>query len=307
MISMRQHAISLIAVFLALIVGLFLGSGFLRDRVNSVTDAQQDRIDTLTAERDSLSEQLNTANGFQEAIAGRLIAGTLDGQSVLVVSSPNASDDDVDAVKRGINQAGGGFAGQLALTPKLLKDQDAAALNSTINSSIPAGTQLRVENVDSGARLGDLLGAVILHRDGERPAPAADRDTALQALRAGGFIDFADGVVKPADLVVVVTGGELPADAGAQGRLVGRLATSMAMRGQGGVLAGRTGSAIGGSPIAVVRSDPLLGNAVSTVDNVNQQTGRLTVILALGEERHSRTGAYGNGPGAQSITVEAPA
>lgn len=104
------------------------------------------------------------------------------------------------------------------------------------------------------------------------------------ALRDGGFIDYADNAITPTDLVVVVTGDEFGPDSGAQGALVGRFAAAMAARGVGGVLVGRTGSASGGSPIAIVRSDPSLANAVSTVDNIDQPTGLITTILALTAE-----------------------
>ncbi|GAA3711826.1 copper transporter [Gordonia hankookensis] len=305
MISLRQHAISLVAVFLALAVGLFLGSGFIGDRVNSVTGTSRDRIGDLEKQRDQLNEQVNAANSFDAAIGARLIAGTLKGQSVLVVSAPNAADADVDAVKESIASAGGRFAGQIALTDSLVRDQNAEQVRTIVDQTIPPGATLRTELTDSGGRVGDLLGALTLHRDGQSAASAGDTRLGLQALREGGFIDYADGAVSPADLVVVVTGDPLGADAGAQGQLTARLAGSMSARGQGGALLGRTGSATGGSPIAVVRSDPGLGNAVSTIDNVDQQTGRITAVLALADEADGRTGAYGTGPGAKAITVGA--
>ncbi len=303
MISLRQHAISLVAVFLALAVGLFLGSGFIGDSVNSVTGTSRDRIGDLEKERDELNQQLNAANSFEAAIAPRLIEGTLTDHSVLVVTAPGAADADVDAVKESISSAGGRFAGQIALTDALVRDQDAEQLRTIVDQTIPPGTTLRTELTDSGGRSGDLLGALLLHRDGTAPASTSDARLGLQALREGGFISFADRAVRSADLVVMVTGDALPDNSGAQGQLLARLAAAMAARGQGGALVGRSGSAAGGSPIAVVRADPGLGNAVSTVDNVDQQTGRITTVLVLENESSGRTGAFGTGAGARSITV----
>ncbi|MCX2964360.1 copper transporter [Gordonia sp. NPDC062954] len=305
MISLRQHAISLAAVFLALALGLFLGSGFVGDRVNSLTGASRDRIGDLEAERDHLNEQLNAANSFDAAVAPRLISGALADQSVLVVTAPNAADTDVDAVKEALSTAGARFAGQIALTDELVTDQNAEQLRTIVDQTIPAGTTLRAELTDSGGRVGDLLGALLLHPEGRTAADAADIRLGLQALREGGFIAAADRTMSGADLVVVVTGDALGDDAGAQGQLVARTAAAMAARGQGGVLVGRAGSAEGGSPIAVVRSDPALGNAVSTVDNVDQQTGLITAVLALAQESDGQTGAYGTGAGARAITVGA--
>ncbi|MGV9712112.1 copper transporter, partial [Gordonia sp. NPDC003424] len=305
MISPRQHAISLVAVFLALAVGLFLGSGFIGDRMNALTGTSRDRIGDLEKHRDQLNDQVNSANSFEAAIAPRLLAGTLKGQSVLVVTTPNAADADVDAVKESVSAAGGRFAGQIALTDTLLTDQKSEQLRTIVDQTIPAGTNLRPELTDSGGRVGDLLGSLVLHANGAQSASGDDRRLGLQALKEGGFIDYANGAVSPADLVVVVSGDALPSDSGAQGQLVGRFAAAMSARGEGGALVGRTGSAAGGSPIAVVRSDPALGNAVSTVDNVDQQTGRITTVLVLGEEAKGRTAAFGTGPKATAITVGA--
>lgn len=306
MITLRQHAISLIAVFLALAVGLFLGSGFIGDRVNALTGTDRDRLGSVQDQNDALSRQLNTDNGFIDGVTPRLVDGLLDKRSVLLVTAPNAADADIEAVKGLISDSGASFAGQLGLTTQLVRDENAAKLSSIVDQSIPAGQQLRVDYTDSGSRLGDLLGALLLVREGGKPASEQDRKNALDALGEGGFIDYAEGTVKPAQLVLVLTGGGLPSDAGAQGQLVGRLATTLANRGQGGVLAGRPGSADGGAALAVVRSDPSLGNAISTVDDVEDRTGRVTVILALDAEAYGRSGAYGSGRGATSITVPAP-
>lgn len=305
MISSRQHAISLVAVFLALALGLFLGSGFLGDRVNTLTGASRDRLGDLEQQNEQLNQKVNSANSFDAAMAPRLIRGALRGQSVLVVTLPNAADADVDAVKESMSLAGARFAGQIALTDDFVRDDKAEQLRTIVDQTIPPGTTLRPELTDSGGRAGDLIGALTLHRTGQAPTSTSDLRTGLQVLRDGGFIDVADNAVSPAGLVVIVGGDALPSNAGAQGPLIGQFAAAMAARGQGGVLVGRSGSAAGGSPIAVVRSDPALRNAVSTVDDVDQPTGRITTILVLAEEADGRTGAYGSGPGATAITVGA--
>lgn len=305
MISMRQHAISLIAVFLALALGLFLGSGFIGDQVNSLTGTDRDKLGNLQDQNDALNTEVGNDTAFVKAIGPQLTKNMLDKHSVLVLTTPDAADGDVESIKGLINDAGGTVSCQMALTTSLVRDEQASKLKTIVDQSIPAGAQLRVEYTDSGSRLGDLLGVALLSRAGQRPASDNDRNTALATLRQGGFLEFAEGSVKPADLVVVVTGGSLPKDSGAQGQLVGRLAAAMASRGQGGALVGRVGSADGGTAISAVRSDPSLNNAVSTVDNVDQETGQLTTILALNDETQGRTGAYGTGTGATAITVGA--
>ncbi|HCS59323.1 MAG TPA: copper transporter [Gordonia polyisoprenivorans] len=305
MISLRQHAISLVAVFLALALGLFLGSGFVGDRVNSLTGTSRDRIGDLEQQRDGLNDQVNAANSFDAAIAPRLIADQLKGHAVLVVTTPNAADSDVDAVKQSLSTAGATFSGQLGLTDKLVRDDSAEQVRTIVDQTIPPGATLRAELTDSGSRVGDLLGTLVMHRSDQNAAAVADRQTGLQTLRDGGFLTYVDNAIRPADLVVFVSGDALPENSGAQGQLVARLAAAMTARAQGGELVGRSGSATGVSPIAVIRSDPALRNAITTIDNVDAQTGLITTVLALDEESQGRSGSFGSGPGATAITVGA--
>jgi hypothetical protein len=295
-ISLRQHAISLVAVFAALIIGLFLGTGFLGDKVNSLTGTSRDRVGDLNDQLDEANAARNASDSFAHAVAPRLLQNQLKGRSVVVITVPNSADDDVTAVKESLSAAGATFAGQLGLTE---------TLRSIIDQSIPPGRNLRPELTDSGGRLGDLLGLLLQIGPGRGSIPATEVDTALQSLREGGFISYTDRALTPGQLGVIVTGGAFPVDSGAQGQLVGRFAGSFAARGLGGVLAGRVGSAKGGSPIAIVRADPSLSNSVATVDNVNQPIGRITTVLALRQATQGKPGAYGIGAGATAITPAA--
>ena len=69
MISMRYHAVSIAAVFLALAVGVVLGSAGVSDRLLSAVSAEADdlagQVLTLRAERDalaSLKQRLQSAS-----------------------------------------------------------------------------------------------------------------------------------------------------------------------------------------------------------------------------------------------------
>jgi hypothetical protein len=305
-ISLRQHAISLVAVFLALAVGVVLGSGFVADTFGSSSDAQDNREQELRDENQQLNSSLNAANNFDAAIAGRLLGGSLKDRPVLVVTTPNTDEGDVAAIKDNLNKAGAIFNGQLALTDAFVSDQNAEKMRSIVDQSIPPGSELKTALTDSGGRAGDLLG-LLLHlsrEDAEPQVPASDTNAGLAALKQGGFIDYANGAIKPAQLSIVVTGNKFPDDSGARGQVIGRFAVAFSERGAGAVLVGRTGSAEGSSPIAVVRADPALNSDISTVDNVDQTTGRITTVLALADELGNKQGAFGTGPGATAIAPQ---
>ncbi len=312
MISLRQHALSLAAVFLALAVGVVLGSGFLSDTLlSSLRDEKRDlytQISGLNDQKNVLNQKLSAANNFADQLSGRILHDALGGKSVLVFRTPDAKDDDVAAVSKFVGQAGGTVAGTVSLTQEFVDANSAEKLRTVVNSSVlPAGQQLNTKLVDQGSQAGDLLGiALLINNNPDVPVVGdPERDTVLAALRDTGFITY-----QPADhlgaanAALVVTGGALPSDAGNQGVSVARFAAALAPHGSGTLLAGRDGSATGGAAVAVTRADAGMSSVVSTVDDVEGAPGRITAILGLHDLINGgHVGQYGTGHGATSITV----
>ncbi|HTX93727.1 MAG TPA: copper transporter [Mycobacterium sp.] len=312
MISLRQHALSLAAVFLALAVGVVLGSGFLSDTLLSSLRAEKRdlhaQIDGLNDQKNALNEKLSAANNFDTQLVGRIVHDALGGKSVVVFRTPDTKDDDVAAVSKFVGQAGGTVTGTVSLTQEFVDANSAEKLQTVVNSSIlPAGQQLSTKQVDQGSQAGDLMGIALLINANPAvpPVDQTQRDTVLAALRDTGFITY-----QPADhlgaanAALVVTGGALPQDAGSQGVSVARFSAALAPHGSGTLLAGRDGSATGGAAVAVARADAGMNSAVSTVDNVDTAPGRITAILGLHDLINGgHVGQYGTGHGATSITV----
>ena len=311
MISLRSHAISLAAVFLALAIGVALGSGLLSNTLlaglKDDKTQMQNQINGLTDEKNVLNEKLGAANDFDAQMSPRIIRDALKAKSVVMFRTPDADDDDVTALSRLVGQAGGVVTGTIALTKEFVDANSSEKLLSVVNSPIvPAGRQLSTTSVDQGSQAGDLLGMAML--TGKDPAAApvddAQRDAVLAALRDTGFLTYGTERIGPADTALIVTGGGLADDAGNQGSTVARLAAGLAPHGAGTLLAGRDGSATGTGAVAVVRSDASLANAVATVDDVERSSGRITAVLGLQEMVDGgRPGQYGIGRGASSVTL----
>lgn len=311
MISLRSHAISLAAVFLALAIGVALGSGLLSNTVLSgLQDDKQDmqvQIDTLTDDRNALNEKLSAASDFDAQMAPRILRDSMANKSVVIFRTPDAADDDIDGLTRLVSQAGGTVTGTVGLTQEFVDANSAEKMLSIVNSPIvPAGAQLSTASLDQGFKAGDLLGISLLINKDPKAAPVDDgqRDTVLAALRDTGFITYGSQRIGAADTALVVTGGPLGDDAGNQGSSVARFAVGLAGHGAGTVLVGRDGSATGTSAVAVTRSDDALKNAVSTVDDIDSESGRITSVLALSALINGgKPGQFGIGQGATSITV----
>jgi hypothetical protein len=312
MISLRQHAFSLAAVFLALAVGVVLGSGFLSDALlSSLRDEKRDlytQIAGLNDQKNVLNEKLSAANNFDTQLGGRMVHDALGGKSVVVFRTPDAKDDDVAAASKIVGQAGGTVTGTVSLTQEFVDANSAEKLRTVVNSSVlPAGQQLSSKLVDQGSQAGDLLGIALLVNTNPAIPPVDDtqRDTVLASLRDTGFITYQPSDhLDAANAALVITGGALPQDAGNQGVSVARFSAALAPRGAGTLLAGRDGSATGGAAVAVTRADAGMASAVSTVDDVDTAPGRITTILGLHDLINGgHLGQYGTGHGATSITV----
>ncbi|MEU5844430.1 copper transporter [Rhodococcus sp. NPDC047139] len=315
MISMRHHAVSLVAVFLALAVGIVLGSGVLADSL--VSGLRDDKADLRRQVQDAedrgsrLEAQLLAADGFDATVGPRIVRDELIDRTVLVVTTPDAAPEDVDAVIRTVEDAGGRVTARLALTDSFVDAAGADQLRTTVTNVVPAGVELQTGAVDPGSLAGDLLGAVLLvdPATGQPRSTPEERALALTTLRSGGFVTYQDEQVEPAQSALVVTGdhSDNEESGGNRGSLIARFAGVVDGRGAGAVLAGRAGAAAGNGPIAVVRADTALAAVLSTVDNLDRQSGRLTTILALREQLDGGSGRYGTGPSATAVTVGSPA
>jgi hypothetical protein len=311
MISLRSHAISLAAVFLALAIGVALGSGLLSNTLLSgLREDKQDmqnEINTLTDDKNFLNEKLNAAGEFDAQMSPRILRDTLADKSVVVFRTPDASDGDVEAMNRIVGQAGGTVTGTVALTQEFVDANSADKLMSVVNSPIvPAGKQLSTASVDQGSQAGDLLGiSLLINKDPKvQVVDDASRDAVLAALRDTGFVTYGTQHIGAANTALIVTGGGLGDDAGNRGATVARFAAGLAPHGAGTVLVGRDGSATGTAAVAVIRSDAALSAAVSTVDDVDSESGRITTALALSDLINGgRPGQYGIGQGASSVTI----
>jgi hypothetical protein len=310
-ISLRTHAISLAAVFLALAIGVALGSGLLSNTLLSgLRDDKhelQNQINTLTDDKNRLNEKLNASGQFDTQMSPRIMRDSLPGKSVVLFRTPDADGGDVDALTRLVGQGGGTVTGTIALTQEFVDANSAEKLLSVVNSPIvPAGTQLSTKSVDQGSQAGDLLGIALLISKDPKVSPVDDtqRNTVLAALRDTGFLTYGDQHIGAANAALVVTGGRLGDDAGNQGATVARLAAGLAPHGSGTVIAGRDGSASGTAAVAVTRSDSGLSAAVGAVDDVGTESGRITTALSLSSLINGgRPGQYGIGQGATSVTI----
>ncbi|MFD0359850.1 copper transporter [Nocardia sp. GCM10030253] len=311
MISLRQHSVSIVAVFLAIAVGVVLGSQTVAaDLLHGLRADKSDlrkQVDTVSEQNRRLTDELNAADRFIAGSAGRILGGTLTDRSVVVFTTPDADPVDIEAVTMGLDTSGATVTGKIALTDAFLDTTEGDRLRTTITNVIPAGAQLRSGAVDQGSMAGDLLGLVLLldPTNSQPRSTPQELGLALETLRGGGFLAYGDTPVNAAQLAVVITGNGARSSENGQGSNIARFAGALRGRAAGVVLAGRSGADDNPGPIATIRSDAALATTVTTVDNLDREIARVTTVLGLSEQLNGGAGRYGTGAKANSLTLVA--
>ncbi|RCW44724.1 copper transport outer membrane protein MctB [Halopolyspora algeriensis] len=304
MISLRYHTVSIAAVFLALATGVLLGSTsvseHLLSRLGNERDSLRNRVENLHAERNALRSKVENAHRFGTAIGPLVVQGQLDRHSVVLVTTPEVSAQDREAMAGMLGAAGADVTGTVRLTERFTDPERAGQLRDVLTRLLPAGVQLPVASAP-GTLAGGFLGPVTLldPRTGEARVSAAERAAAFGGLSEGGFVRVSEEL-RPAELAVVLTGDRAHGDNGTSpAAMIARFTAQMDRSGAGAVLAGWSGSAAGSGAVQAARSDSGISSAVSTVDNADVAAGRVATVLALREQLEDRTGHYGVGGNAQ--------
>ncbi|WP_104525110.1 copper transporter [Blastococcus atacamensis] len=309
MIDFRYHLVSLIAVFLAVALGIVIGTTALNEPIQAdiegqVADLEQDKR-SLEDRTQELQTQLDTAEGFQEAVAPALVGGALAGRSVLLVAADEkVAPETVESVTAMIQQAGGSVSGVLRLRAEYSDPSTSTSLQNYVNGSgRPAGVELP-EDGDVGAQVGSLLSQVLMTPPGGPAPDTAAISSVVSGLSSLDVLRQESSSVSPADYAVVLTSGEAEAegeDAESRNAALVDLVRALDGAGSGAVVAGDGASAGENGLVGVVRADPALAAAVSTVDNIGTSVGRISTVLALGREAAGTSGKYGTGEDTQPV------
>ncbi|WP_031470055.1 copper transporter [Sciscionella sediminilitoris] len=304
MISLRYHVISIAAVFLALALGVVLGSTTLSNTLLSGLSNQKDdlsaRLSDEQAQNNVLRAKLDRADKFAAGVGPTAVKGVLDRRTVAIVSTPDASQRAKDAIGGLVKNAGGSVTAQLQLTKDFSDPSKSDQLRDLVTRVIPSGAQLPTAS-DPGTLSGGLLGSLLLLGKNNQPqANPQETSAAISALSDGGFVR-ASGDVKPAQLAIVLTGGAEKGDAaGDQASTVARFAAQLDKSGAGAVLGGGDGSAQGNGAVGVARADSAINSQLSTVDDTDLAQGQIATIFALAEQLNGQSGQYGTAGNAKA-------
>jgi hypothetical protein len=308
-INFRYHVVSLTAVFLALAIGLVVGTAALN---GPVADTLKDRVDALSKDNSNYREQanqyreeLNRTQDFATEVAPALLNGKLTGRKILVVVLPGGQDYTDGAVSM-LEVAGATITGTVTVQDKFFEPANAFELldlaDKASQPSVQAeGLPLNSDGVETSSA---LLALALLQKT--QPVTPADLTAVLAAYTEPGYLSVSDKIAPGAEATVVVSGlPPVDRDAGEKNQNAVTL-TNQFSKVRPLVVGG---NGIGdGNLVAEVRADPTLIKQISTVDNVSTEQGQLATALAVVERVVAgKIGQYGLQAGATAQVPKAAA
>jgi hypothetical protein len=313
LIDFRYHIVSIVAIFLALALGIVLGSTVLYAPLVRFTE---DTAAWLRANNAKLQDEKAlalTRGGASDAfIAGqlpRLVEGSLTGESVVLVEAPGADSRQGESLLEAVTAAGATLSGRVVLTERFLAADQAAALEQLANTVKPPALTFPLDSTPYQKAAAVLAGAIVTTdrtRAGkENPLSSG----VLESFETGGLVSLGGEPAKPATLAIMLAPAaplegeeaEDGQDAAARTAALVSLARGLDAAAEGSVVAGVVPTSTSAGLVAAVRSSGEVSTEVSTVDNIDMAFGRAVVVYALREQVAGDSGQYGLGSDATAV------
>jgi hypothetical protein len=305
-IDFRYHLVSIISVFLALAVGIVVGTTALN---GVIVDDLRQRVDGLAADKrareTTIGEQqreLGAASAFVTAVTPQEVAGQLAGRRVTLISAPGVSAEVRSDVITVLEQSGATVTTRIRLSDAFADANRQPEIGAVATDAARRqGVPLDADSTPA-ERIGESLSLGLVGTGdalGDPPAVAAEQ-RALDPWRSTNLVAV-DQQNGPGDLALILVGDppDPRPDEDVLTPQIVALARSLDTRDDGTVVAGSLEAADSGALGAVRRADGL-PSLVSTQDSVNTPWGRVGLVRTARAELAGTAGQYGAGPGSRA-------
>ncbi len=306
MINFRFHLVSLVAVFLALAIGVVMGYGILGQPTVS---GLQNRIDSVEAnaearrvENEQLQADLDRSNDAINQSAPFSVTDRLLSVPAVVVAVREVDDESVQRIVTLARQAGATAPGIVWLEGKLaLQSKDDVKALATV-LGLPAATKRATLRAGAWGIITTALA----------PVPSATAEDSFTALAQAGFVAL-EGVNGDAPTVAALssTGTRVVLAVGTSGGVAARLLvasfSSIALDARVPLVVGEVfgeGKAERGDALSPILEDDRLASRVTTVDDLEWTEGSVAAVLGLSDLGRGVVGHYGFGNGADRLLPE---
>jgi hypothetical protein len=317
-ISLRYHIVSLVAVFLALALGIVVGSTVLQEGTVSVLRATSERVrqesDKNSRENFALKQEQARLQSFGAAVLPELVQDRLKGRPVVLIDTDKVDGGLRDTVRKSLEDAGAEIDGQITFSDQhltLAAEADRRAVGQLLGADAGAADVLRGALVK---RLADRLitSSAIPQEDGQRPS---DLLTGLQDADFLADLKLSRPITAGTDpfprqgssFVLLGPSPTAAPTAVAPDAFLVPLADQVSSRATAGAVAGVEAAAVPDptSWVVALRNNRSVSRRVSGIDSVDAVYGQLSLVEALQTSlQQGPAGQYGTKGGATALFPE---
>jgi hypothetical protein len=289
-IDIRYHAVSLLAVFLALVLGILVGFAMvdpsqMQEFVDSIKKDNARTRDVAVKELDTYKQKDKASQDFEKSLLPLVIKNRLANRRVAIVLDRDYSRRAPDAgVQSTLEAAGAQVVGVITLRLNLaqMKEEEAASMLAR------RGTPAPPEN-DPRSFLAQRLAKRLV--EGNSDLPAFLEDKGLIRIASPGDLS------RPVSAVVIVGGGAVDSDFT---NLI-EVPFLRALKDTGIRIVGCERTKDPGTAVEFFQSLDL-----TTVDCVDTYPGQAALVLALASNNENAKGSFGMKASADRVMPDLP-
>jgi hypothetical protein len=301
LISFRYHVVSIVAVFLALALGVLLGTTVVNqgviENLSQRTNNAVTRSEQLRSQVSELQAELRSWDRFGAAVEPMLISGQLNAREVVIVTQEGVDAAEVDGVREALTDAGASVVALIVVTNRmaLLDDDARMELQTIIGPLAPASDPAALSEAAAGELATRLTNG-----------PGVGTTDLLSELIDGRFLVVRSGtgtieqIGRASQALSILAGGTREPVLSPESFLA-PLTVALAENARPVVAAETTETTHPFVPI--LRRDGSLDGQVVTVDNADTMPGRIAVVLGLRDllQEPGRGGHFGVKGGASAL------
>lgn len=302
MVNFRFHIVSLVAVFLALAVGIVMGttviSEGLLDQLRGDAKNFSERNRQLRGSVADLESEVAFLENFGKTILPGMISGVLKGRSVVLLIQTDAPASLVDRITEALKDAGAAKPARLQLTKAWSFETEADRDRLALATGTPVSDAAALLS-SAGRALGQRLGSA---------GDVSSGADVLSKLDRAGFLTLDDIPAGPfplAESLVVIVGSGARVSYPDPEDFFSPLLQSI--EGRRGVVVAESRS-VDSSIVQRVRGDRSVKQRIGTVDHADTVAGQISIVFAL---RAAATGTaalhLGTDDGAEAVAPTLPA
>lgn len=303
MISFRFHLVSIVAVFLALGLGVLTGTTVLNRGIVAQLESQTDQLartsGRLREELRDLQTETDRWSRFGDQVMEYVVDGRLAGTEAVLITQEGTDTAGIDRVRRGLDAAGAQLQAVLSLDERLALQTESDVQDLIQVLGVDEGDPEALSEATAGV-LADRLAFGVRGRD------------VLDRLLAGGFLlsrgpglDAAalENLGGSEQVIIIVAGGRGEPTIEPE-RLLVPLVDGLVEK--GALVMAAEALETEYPFVTLLRADGAVSGLIATQDNVDQLPGELGFVLAMEDlvvER--RAGHYGVKEGADRLIPSA--